>query len=468
MQIKSQHSTISLLALVLLITGAIDSIRNLPATALFGSTLIFFFVVSAIIFLIPVAFIAAELASTWSDEEGGIYSWVKHAFGSKAAFFTIWLQWINTMVWYPTMLSFIAGTATYFIDPTLASSKPFLITSILIVFWGLTLLGTKGIHASARFASICAVIGVIIPMAMIIGMAVVWVVGNHPLHVHFTLHNMFPQLHRSEGWISLTAIMASFLGMELAAVHVKQVRDPKRNFPKAIFFSVILILVTMIMGSLAIAFVLPSKDILLVEGVMQAFTNFFSVYHLEWMIPVITAMLLIGSLGGMINWIISPAKGLLVAAEHGYLPRFLTKRNQHGVASNLLVVQAILVTLLCGGFLLIPSINGIYWLLTALSTQIYILMYIMMFFAAIKIKKAFPDLERPFSVPGGKVGYHSWCVLGLIGCLVTLAVGFIPPAETLEVGGALHYEIVFCSGFVGMLLPCLLFYYYRAKRLEHV
>ena len=126
---------ISVLALVLLITGAIDSIRNLPATALFGSSLIFFFIFSAIVFLIPVALVSAELSSTWSEEEGGVYSWVRHAFGDNMAFFTIWLQWINTMVWYPSILLFIAGTLAYLINPELAQNKFYLISVILIVFW---------------------------------------------------------------------------------------------------------------------------------------------------------------------------------------------------------------------------------------------------------------------------------------------------------------------------------------------
>ena len=121
-------------ALVLLISGAIDSVRNLPGTALFGSTLIFFFIFSALLFLIPVSLIAAELASSWSEEEGGIYSWVKQAFGPNLAFFAIWLQWINTMVWYPTILSFIAATLAYLIEPSLAQNKFYLISVILIVF----------------------------------------------------------------------------------------------------------------------------------------------------------------------------------------------------------------------------------------------------------------------------------------------------------------------------------------------
>ena len=152
---SSSTKKISVFALTLLITGAIDSIRNLPGAALFGSSLIFFFILSAVIFLIPVALISAELSSTWVEEEGGIYSWVNHAFGENFAFFTIWLQWINTLVWYPTILSFIAGIIAYLIDPALTQNKFYLISIILIIFWTLTLIGCSGLRASATFASFC-------------------------------------------------------------------------------------------------------------------------------------------------------------------------------------------------------------------------------------------------------------------------------------------------------------------------
>lgn len=453
-------STIGLLPLVLLITGAIDSIRNLPGTALFGSSLIFFFIVSALVFLIPVAFISAELSSAWSDDEGGIYSWVKHAFGEKWAFFTIWLQWVNTMVWYPSIISFIAGTAAYFISPELATNKIYIVSVVITVFWGMTFVSLRGISTSARFAAICAFIGMIIPMGVIMVLGAIWAFNGHPLQIHFSWHTIIPHFSKNESWISLTAIMTAFLGMELAAVHVKQVKDPKTNFPKGIFYSVILIALTMIFGSLAIAFVLPQKEISLVAGTMQAFTHFFEAYHLSWMVPVITLMLLIGSIGQMTNWIIAPVKGLLMAANNGYMPAVLAKKNAHGMANNLLILQAILVTLLCSAFLLIPSVNGIYWLLTALSTQLYMLMYVMMFLAAWKVKKHHPDLPRAFVVPGGHYGFYLMCFLGLLGCAVTLVVGFIPP-EILDIGSVMRYELTFCGGFVGLLIPCLFFFRYR-------
>jgi len=444
---------ISTIALVLLITGAIDSIRNLPATALFGSSLIFFFIFSAIVFLIPVALVSAELSSTWAHEEGGIYTWVKNAFGNTTAFFTIWLQWINTMVWYPTILSFIAGTLAYLINPSLAQNKLYLIFVILSVFWSLTLIGLSGLYASARFAGICAIFGMIIPMGLIILLAIIWLILDNPIQIHLNFDSLMPHLSHSQSWVSLTAIMTSFLGMELACVHVNQVRDPQKNFPKAMFISVLLILFTMILGSLAIAFVLPKKDINLVAGVMQAFSNFFAHYHLSWLLPLLTIMLLVGSLCSMINWVISPAKGLLMAADQGFLPKYLRHRNKHGVASRILILQALLVTLLCGSFLLVPSVNGIYWFFTDLSTELYMFMYVLMFIAAIRLKSKYKTMHRPFAIPGGNLGYNIVCLIGLIGCAITIYVGFIPPADSMDMGDTSHYRLLFGGGILTLLFP---------------
>ncbi|MCH9689615.1 MAG: APC family permease [Gammaproteobacteria bacterium] len=459
----SSYQKISTFALVLLITGAIDSIRNLPATALFGSTLIFFFLFSALVFLIPIALISAELASTWSDEEGGVYSWIKHAFGDTMAFFTIWLQWINTLVWYPTILSFIAGTLAYLINPALAHNKIYLIVVILTTFWSLTFIGLKGLRASATLASFCAIVGMIAPMAIMIILAVIWIIQGHPIAIDLSAKHLIPNWRDTQSWASLTAIVTAFLGMELAAVHVRNVKNPQQNYPRAMLFSVLLILITMILGSLAIAFVLPKEKIGLVQGVMQAFTYFFEAYHLEKFMPLMIIMLLIGSLGGMVNWIISPAKGLLLAAEQGFLPPWLYRENKHGVASRILLLQACLVTVLCGGFFLLPSINSIYWLFTALSTELYLMMYVFLFIAAIYLKSKFAHKPRHFSVPGGKTGYYFTCALGLFGCFISLIVGFFPPEASLDMGGSGRFRLIFVAGIALMMLPAGLLYLYKKK-----
>jgi amino acid transporter len=214
----------------------------------------------------------------------------------------------------------------------------------------------------------------------------------------------------------------------------------------------------MIFGSLAIAFILPKEKISLVDGVMRAFDNFLHAYNLSWLMPILVLMLLLGSLGGMINWIISPAKGLLMAAKNNFLPASLCHINNKGMASRILILQAIIVTILCSGFLLFPSVNAIYWLFTALSTELYMMMYVMMFIAAWVLKSKFPDIKRPFAIPGGIFGYKLTCILGLIGCTVTLIVGFIPPVDSINIGSPRVFQLIFSMGIVIMLVPAFIIY----------
>ncbi|HSW68965.1 MAG TPA: APC family permease [Gammaproteobacteria bacterium] len=449
-------------ALIMLITGAVDTIRNLPATAWFGTSLIFFFIFAGIVFLVPAALVSAELASS-SSEESGIFHWTCRAFGEKTGFFAVWLQWISNLVWFPTILSFIAGMATYFFSPALAQSKIYLVSVILGTFWILTLINLKGVKVSAKFASFCATVGLIIPMSLIILFALIWVLQGHLLQIHFTLGHLIPKFSDTQNWISLTAIMTAFLGIELSTVHVKDVENPQKSYPKALMISVLIILITMILGSLSIAIVLPKDQINLVSGILQAFSTYFTAYHLSWVMPILTIFIIIGTAGSIISWIISPARGLLQAAQHNFLPDFFKKENKYGVASNLLIIQAVLVSVFCLAFLLMPSVNGSYWLLTALSTQLYILMYIIMFVTGLVMRHKFPHLKRNFKIPGGKTGLWIVSLLGFLGCGLTEIVGFIPP-HGINVGSFLRYEMIFIIGMISMMLPAVGCFVYKYNR----
>ncbi len=453
---------ISFFSLIILIIAAIDNIRNLPAAALFGSSIIFFFVFSAIVFLIPTSLVSAELSATF-PEKGGVYHWVRTAFGEKWAMAAIWLQWINTMVWYPTMLSFIAGTAAYLIDPELAQNKIYLVSFILIVFWGLTLINLKGLHISAVVNNICAMIGTVIPMLFLITLGIIWVCKGQPLQIRLSTDNLVPSLSNSTNWISLIAIMASFLGMELSGVHVNDIREPQKNFPRAVLLATLFIFTTMVLGSLAIAFVLPEKDINLVSGVMQVFSNFFDVFGIRPLTPLLTSMIVIGSIGAMTNWLISPAKGLLHAAEFGFLPPFFTHKNKAGVASNILLAQAILVSLFCLIFLLVPSVNAFYWFLTALSTELYMIMYILMFCSAVKLHHTYVNRPKTFKIPGKHWGMWITALLGLFGCTTTIIVSFFPPGN-VDIGSSARYLSMICIGNIVTLSPVLLFYLYKKRQ----
>ena len=447
---NKKHS-LTIFSLTMITVGSVDSIRNLPATALFGSQLIFYFIFGALFFLIPTALVSAELASGWA-KQGGIYIWVKEAFGKKSGFLAIWLQWIENVIWYPTILSFVAGTIGYLINPSLSSNPYFLWAVIVSCFWGATLLNLRGMSSSAIFSNVCSLAGLLLPMSLIIGLGAAWITQGNVLQIQFDLPSIVPHLSDKSMWVSLTAIMMSFCGIEIATVHANDVHNPQHAFPRALIYSVCIILSTLILGSLAIAVVLPGKDINLVAGIMQAFEAFFLTYHLHWMMPVVAVMLVFGGLGGVSNWIIAPTKGLLVAAEDGNLPDIFQRTNAKGAPVVMLLTQAVIVTVLSALFLFMPSVNGSYWLLTALAAQLYMLMYFIMFVAAIKLRLSAPDHHRPFKISGGLFGLLFVCGIGIVGVLTTLVVSFIPP-DGINVGSTSRYELTLIVGLILMCAP---------------
>ena len=240
---SNKKHALTVFSLTMITVGSVDSIRNLPATAVFGSQLIFFFILGAVFFLIPTALISAELASGW-PRQGGIYIWVKEAFGKKAGFLAIWLQWIENVIWYPTILSFVAGTVGYLINPALTNNPYFLWLVILVSFWGATFINLRGMRSSAMFSNICALSGLLLPMALIIGLGAAWVIGGNPMQIHFSAQDLIPHWHDHSIWVSLTAIMMSFCGIEIATVHASDVNNPQRAFPQALTYSVFIILST--------------------------------------------------------------------------------------------------------------------------------------------------------------------------------------------------------------------------------
>ena len=440
---------LTIFSLTMITVGSVDSIRNLPATALFGSQLIAFFILGALFFLLPTALVSAELASGWA-KQGGIYIWVKEAFGKQMGFLAIWLQWIENVIWYPTILSFVAGTIGYLIEPSLASNSYFLWFIIVSSFWSATAVNLRGMNASSWLSSICTLFGLLLPMSLIIALGAVWIFGMNPIQIKFDLPSILPHFQDRSIWVSLTAIILSFCGIEIATVHANDVDDPQRAFPKALIYSVCIILSTLILGSLAIAVVLPQQDINLVAGIMQAFDAFFSRYHLTWMMPVMALMLVMGGFGGVSNWIIAPTKGLLVAAQDDNLPPIFQRINQHGAPVTMLIGQAVIVTILSSLFLFMPSVNGSYWFLTALAAQLYMLMYLLMFLSAIKLRIQAPDHPRAFQIPGGMVGMLIVAGVGIIGVLTTLVVSFMPP-DGINVGIVSRYEV---SLILSLLLMC--------------
>jgi len=454
---------ISVLALALLMTGAVDGISNLPSIALFGEKLIFFFIAASLLFLLPAGLISAELC-THFKEEGGIYLWVKKAFGKNVSILAIWLQWINTMVWFPMCLTTLVGTAAYIINPKLTNNPWYLVCASNGAFWLMTYLNLKGIKTSTKIATWATTLGMLVPMITIISLSMLWILLGNPLQIHATAHNIIPPLTKLNSWNSLTAIITAFLGMELATVHVRKIKNAASIFPKALIISIVIIVLTLGIGSLGIAYVIPAKEIVLVAGTIQAFHTLFAAFHLTWLEPILGGLLIFGSLGAMINWLVSPANGLLQAGQDGFLPSWLAKENEHAYPKNILILQAIVVTFISSAFFLMPSVNGSYWLLLDLSTELYVMMYILMFIVAIKFTFTLPNINI---IPGKKLGALLFSLSGLSGSLITFIVGFFPPSN-INIGSAWHFIFLFSGGLLLMISPVLLLLAHKKRNSIYV
>lgn len=434
---------------------AVDSIRTLPISAEYGFSLLFFYAVAAIMFFIPSALISAELGTGWPNA-GGIYVWVREAFGKKISLIVIWLNWLYNLAWYPTIMALIAGTSAYFFSPDLADNRFYLISIILGLFWLATGLNCLGMHVSSMISTIAALLGTILPMVGIIILGIIWYKGGHPLATPMSWDHFFPNREGAENIAFLSNVLFGLLGLEMVATHAQEMKNPKKDYPKALFVSVIIILSTIVLSSLAIAMVVPKAELSLVTGTLQAFSTFFTAFNMPFMTPIVAALIILGGLGGVSAWIIGPTKGIMVASEDGSLPRFLTKKNQQGVPVNVLLLQAIIVTVLMLVFVFMPTINSSFWVLSAITAELALVVYIMLFATGLVLHYKKPHIKRTFKIPGGNFGIWITCILGSTISLFAIIVGFIPP-KNLVGNHLLLYELVLIFGMVLLsILPLAL------------
>ena len=445
--------------LAMISVAAIASMRVLPTSAEFGLASVSVFIWAAIVFFIPTALVSAELATIW-PKTGGIYLWIKAAFGPRWGFLGIWLQWIQNVIWYPTVLAFTGATLAFAFNPALAKNKLYTLAVILIVYWGATFANFLGMKTSGWISTVGTIVGTILPGIILIILGIVWLFTAQPDQIQFATADIFPDFASIKNLVFVAGVVLAFGGMELSAVHAEEAKNPQRDYPRAILLSTIIILLIFILGTLAVSVAIPKKEISLVAGVMQSFKKFLDTYGLKDLVPVIALLLAIGAIAQVSTWIVGPSKGLLASARHGILPPFFRRLNKNGMPVNLMIIQGLIVSALSLVFLFLPTVSSSYWILTALTAQLYLIMYLIMFSAAIYLRYKKPDLPRAYKVPGGLAGMWIVAGLGFLGALTTIVLGFIPPAA-FRTGNPFFFDAFLIIGIIIFVGLPLLIYQYR-------
>ena len=437
-----KKSTYTVWAVALMTSAAVVSLRGLPMMAKEGLTMWFYIGFATLFFLVPGALVSAELGGMFNQDKGGVYTWVKEAFGSKWGFAAVWLQWIQNVVWYPVVLGFVAATLAYLVgDPKLASNQWMNFGVVVVVYWFATFLTMAGEKSYGKSSQWLFVLGTIVPGLFIILLAIVWLLMGHPMemlqssvadaasHSNNQVHAWLPNITGFNSIAFLAGTVLLFAGVEVQGARANLMDKPSRQFPEAMILASLIIFVLFTMGSLAVASIIPMKQLSLTAGIMQAFKESLDIFHLSWMVPIAAAFLGLGALGQIVTWVGGPSRSLLQTAENGEIPPSFAKRNKQGQPVAILLLQACIVTVLGSFYLIFPNPSAAFYLLSAMTVSLYLLMYLLMYAAAIKLRYKRPDMERHFQVPGGKLGMWLISGGGFLAVAFALVVAFFPPSQ---------------------------------------
>ena len=459
---KSNGFKLSVMTLAIMNVTAVVSLRGLASEAIYGVQSAFYYLFAAVVFLIPTAMVAAELAAMFSTKQGGVFRWVGEAFGDRMGFLAIWLQWIQSTIWYPTVLTFGAVSIAFIgLDPhtdaALASNRLFTLIVVLAIYWIATIIALRGIGWVGKVSKWGGVIGTIIPAGLLILLAVIYLLagGHNYLNVDVSF---LPDLSHFDNLVLASSIFLFYAGMEMMGIHVMEVDNPKRNYPRAILLGSLITVLIFILGTFALGIIVPANEISLTQTLLIGFDSYLSFLGIPWVGSIVAIALVFGVLAGVLTWVSGPSKGIFTVGKAGYLPPFFQKTNKQGVQRNILLVQGVIVTILGMLFVVMPSVQSFYQILSQLTVLLYLIMYMLMFSAAITLRYKRPDIERPFRL--GKRGNGvMWLLggLGFCGSLLAFVLSFIPPSQIAVGSNTVWFSVLIVGALIVVVIPFIIY-----------
>jgi amino acid transporter len=439
--------------------------RWIAAAARNGQSSISLWILAALLFFVPTAYIVVEL-STRFPEEGGLYVWTKMAFGDFHGFVAGWTYWIYTVFYFPGLLMASSAMAAYVGGPgaaRLADNRTFLLggsLAMLVAAVGLNIVGLQ----VGKWLQNAGGVGTYLPLMMIVGVAVVlW--SRHGSVTQFTWAAIVP--HWNWDTVNFWPQLAfAFAGLELVSAMSEEVKNPQRTFPRAILASGALIAAMYIAGTVAVLVMLPSETVSPQSGVFQAISEGSAILRMA-AVGVIAALLVtVGNAGGVGSTVAGVARIPFIVGIDRYLPEAFGKIHPRWKTPYIsILVQAAI----SGAILLVAQINentrGAYQILVDAATILYFIPFLYMYAAAIKLYSQ-PDRSENRAavvIPGGRIGVCVAGGLGLLGVGVAIVLSFIPPSDT---SNAFLFEVKLVAGTLLSVMIGLILYY-RGARLRN-
>jgi len=437
--------------------------RWISAAGHTGTSSISLWVIAAVFFFVPGAFVINELSSRF-PEEGGLYVWAKEAFGDFHGFVAGWTYWIYTVFYFPGLLLASASMSAYIMGgggARLAQDRSFLITVSLALLLIAVLLNIIGLNIG-KWLQNAGGVGTYLPLMMLVGVAGL-VYLKHGSVTHFTMADMMPTWN----WDTVnfwSQIAFAFTGLELVSAMSGEVRNPRRTLPRAVFGAGALIALMYIVGTFAILTLAPAGDLDPKSGVFHAIT-IGSVALKIGFLGILAALLVsVGNAGGVGSTVAGIARVPFVVGIDRYLPAAFGKIHPRWKTPYVSILVQAGVS---GAILLLiqiksDTVQAAYQVLIDAAIILYFIPFLYMFLAVIKLakRKDRQENEHAVLIPGGKLGLWLSGGLGFVVVLIGIFVSLVPPGDS---SNKLGFELKLVGGTLASILLGLVLYWRGAR-----
>lgn len=397
-----------------------------------GTSSISLWVLAALLFFVPTAFVITEL-STRFPVEGGLYVWSKEAFGDFHGFVAGWTYWIYTVYYFPGLLLASASMAAYIGGAGhagLAQNREFLLIVSFVLFFIAVFLNIIGLNIGKWLQNVGG-LATYLPLLILVGIGA-WVWHVHGSVAHFKIANMMPQ------WNMATVnfwpqIAFAFTGLELVSAMSEEIRNPHRTLPRAIWGAGVATAVIYIAGTISVLALLPAAQVDPSSGVFQAITSGATLLGIGFLGVFAAILVSVGNAGGVGSTVAGIARVPFVVGIDRYLPKAFGKIHPKWRTPYVsILVQAIL----SGAILLLAQVNetarSAYQILVDAAVILYFIPFLYMYAAAIKLayRPGRASNTQAVLIPGGLPGVWIAGSLGFLVTLLGIVLSFVPPGET--------------------------------------
>jgi amino acid transporter len=424
---------------------AVVGLRWIARSARLGAPSVSLWVLSALVFFIPLSLALIELSSRY-PAQGGIYAWVRRAFGPFHGFVVGWCMWVNNLFYFPSLLLFAAANFALVVPgggSGLMENRLYSVVFVLGVLWFCTGLNILGLEAG-KWLQHLGSMATWIPAALLIVCGAIAFVSFGSA-TSFAPSELVPRddfLTTMSLWSSMCF---AFSGFEIASMVGQEIKDARRTIPRAIFISGIAVTAIYVLGSSSVLVAVPASELAERSGIADAIDLTTGRLGLAGVGALTGLLLAIGSVGGTNSWVAGSARVPFAAGVDAVLPRALAAlhdryRTPHvalivqGLAASLLFLVSVFLSVGGGQ----STVQESYDILVNLTILIYFVPYLYLFPAWIRLRRDERDADAStITMPGGIAGV---CVIALCGFAATLiATGlvFVPPPDTENV---LNYE----------------------------